>query len=217
MIGFALLLVSLLAFPPRAAEALAMETTEREQKRIHSRVHAEHRFAGGLSPGERRMRIVDPIVDMNALPEPADVVSHLLCGASAVLTGIVTESRGVVSEDRDLVYTDSLVEVDEVLGGEARPPIVPGQSLLLTRPGGTAIWDGRTTSVNLNHYPELAMGQRYLFFVGAPLESGAYTTVSADGVFRLTGDQVEPLGPWIAKGPPPPDLLARIREHEPCR
>jgi hypothetical protein len=201
-----------------APEAVTTETESaefRQRRRIHSAVHAQYHFAS-LQPGERRDRIVDPIVDIDAVPTPDAMLQRLTCSASAVVVGRVMQATGVVSEGRDLVYTDYEILVHEVLatGGEAT--VKSRQILLVTRPGGTASWNGQTTSVRLNEYPELAVGERYLLFLERRLASGAYTTVGADGALRLSARRVEPLGPWIVKGPPPDDALARVLQHEPC-
>jgi hypothetical protein len=208
------------ALPPLVTPCLADVPASRdeaqERRRIHSRAHAEQRLPERLTPGSGRSRIVDPIVDPVTVPWPDEAIRKLRCRAAAVVTGTITGSAGVVSEDEDLVYTDYHVEVDEVLAGRDRR-IAAGQLIELTRPGGTTVWKGRTTFVRLNEYPELVVGERYVFFVGAPLESGAFTTVGADGVFRLAAGGAEPLGPWIVKGAPPEDLLGFIRRDERCR
>jgi hypothetical protein len=82
--------------------------------------------------------------------------TELVALADAVVIGTPVEARSQWSPDHRMIYTSYRIRIDGLVSGKADP------ILELTAEGGTV----DDTSLRVSNFPNLALGEPYLFLVG---------------------------------------------------
>lgn len=87
------------------------------------------------------------------------------------------------------IFTDYTLLVEGVLKNNPAAELNPGDSIIVTRPGGTLILDGRKVKAVDGDYPPLRMAGRYLLFLRFISQTGAYSGLSTEDVSIDNPDQ----------------------------
>jgi hypothetical protein len=107
-----------------------------------------------------------------------------------IVIGVVTSSQAHLSNDKTGVYTESVIEVEEVLKGDGGN-IATGAKISVDRPGGLVRYPGGHTRLyrfaNMN---APALGKEYLFFLTNPEPLQNYGVITA---YELSPRGVAPL------------------------
>jgi hypothetical protein len=102
-----------------------------------------------------------------------------------IIRGKVVETRSYWNVEKDLIYTDVIVYVDEYLKGSG-----PRERILKIR-GGTV----GDRSQWVSDTPQFEKGGDYVIL----LESSGQVTGGPDGVYRLKGEDSNPFLTWLRK------------------
>ncbi|MBC8165067.1 MAG: hypothetical protein H7Y20_04240 [Bryobacteraceae bacterium] len=117
-----------------------------------------------------------------------ETYSKLTCKADAVVIGQTQQSVSHIS-DWGTVYTDYVFAITAILKDNARSLIRQKATLILTRPGGSAMLGGDPVSSSYRGFPELKQGAIYLQFLHYIPESSAYETYDAYSTLIATGQE----------------------------
>jgi hypothetical protein len=110
--------------------------------------------------------------------------------SSTVVTGVVVSSEAHLSNDKSGIYTEFVVEVNEVLKSE-NGHVAAGSKIGIDRPGGLVRYPGghkrlyRFSQMNMP-----AVGREYIFFLKAPEQFQNYDLLTA---YELSPQGVIPL------------------------
>ncbi len=143
-----------------------------ERQEIHSTLYPQ--FAG-----LRKVRDMDRGQQLNSSRatrffRPDSLAPKPACVADAIVLGIVADQSPHLTKEETFIFTDYTISVGEVFKENPAAVIEPGGSIIVTRPGGTLILDGRSVKANDEDYPLLRLARRYLLFLQFIPQTGAY-------------------------------------------
>jgi hypothetical protein len=113
--------------------------------------------------------------------------------ADAVVIGTVRDKSSQLTEDEDYVFTDYDMTVAEVLKDNAAAPIQPNKGIVVTRPGGTILLDGRIVEALDESFQPLRKKNQYLLFLRFIPSTGAYEALNSKAGFRIGDDKISKL------------------------
>ncbi len=178
------------ARPGREDEPTPIEEgvmTEKQEK--HSKIFKGYRDSTGgkrlkdLILNQNEVRVEVPIGDVLA-PRGTDLSEYLaaylkkeVCNSDAIVVGTVTRKSSQLVDDGTFTFTDYEVNPDEVLRNNSKAPVQTGNSITLTRPGGSVNLKGHVIRARDRSYDLLSVGHRYLLFLQFVSETGAYQPI----------------------------------------
>lgn len=111
--------------------------------------------------------------------------------SDAVVIGEVTDAQAYLSSEKDWVYSEFTIRVDEVLKNTLGVALTEGSSLIADREGGRVRFpSGRTTLLNIPGQGMPRVGRRYALFLTHPdQEQGAHILTG----YELRGGRVFPI------------------------
>jgi hypothetical protein len=116
------------------------------------------------------------------------------CRADAVVLGMISEESSHLTEGQNFVFTDYEMVVEEVIKNSTGTPIIQGNKITITRPGGKVQIRGKIAEAVDASFQPLQVGKRHLLFLKYIPESGDFKSADSRGSFLLDGqDQVKPL------------------------
>lgn len=212
------------------AEGLQPETPKTEMQRVHAKLWNQGLWshpqqAAGLHPSAVvKLRDLTPGLPIkNFIQCELKVLSWgpgtprpggFSCSSEAIVIGTVRSQSPHLTDDETLIFTDYEFQVEQVLK-DTRQKIARGEGLILTRPGGSLLLDGRSAIVVNFEIPPLHVRAAYLLFLNLVEETGAwrpartYSLFNTWGTFR-PGPEDQILTP---ENPSPIDIsLTNIRE-----
>jgi hypothetical protein len=113
--------------------------------------------------------------------------------ADAVVVGTVKNKSSQLTEDEDYVFTDYDLTAVEVLKDNAAAPIEPNKGIVVTRPGGTILLDGRIVEALDESFQPLRKNDQYLLFLRFIPSTGAYEALNSKAGFRIGADKINKL------------------------
>jgi len=121
------------------------------------------------------------------------LIRAMYCEADAVVAGTVKSKASQLTEDGTFTFTTYQMTVTQVLKNNAIAPIVSGNNIEVTRPGGAILMNGRVITVRDESYPSLDPHGRYLLFLRFIASTGSYKEFRRGSDFQLTADTFSPL------------------------
>jgi hypothetical protein len=119
---------------------------------------------------------------------PGTFLNTLAGSADVVVIGTVKGKTSQLTKNGTFVFTDYDVTVEEVLKGKDAS-LQPQSSIVVTRPGGRILLQGRVVSAVDRVFHPFSIGGRYLLFLKFLPSTGAYHAVSDQGSFRLINNK----------------------------
>jgi hypothetical protein len=105
--------------------------------------------------------------------------------SSAVIIGDITDAQAYLSEDGTNIYSEFVVQVQQILKNDNQVPI--GNSIAVERLGGRVrLPSGKIVTARTNHQDLPRIGRRYVLFLTHDFSSG----VNAESLNILTGYEV---------------------------
>ena len=92
-------------------------------------------------------------------------LDKLACRSAAVVRGVIKQKSSQLTEDKDFVFTDYDLSVEEVLKNSPSNPINPYDLIVVNRPGGKVNFAGRIIQVGDKLANPLEVGGRYVLFL----------------------------------------------------
>lgn len=165
-------------------------------QREHARLHSEKNDIPGrpkmLDTGMSRT----VFSDYGGAPEFLDskqVFQRNACGADAIVTGFVTDAQSFPSEDGQILFTDYLFTITEVFRSPRALALSNGQSITITRLGGSMEVEGVRVSADVKAFPPLEREHTYLLFLELIPTYKTFHTRSADSSWLVEQGTVKPL------------------------
>lgn len=125
-------------------------------------------------------------------PETASaLLQKRVCDLSAAVVGTLVNETAQFNEDKDFVFTDYDVKIEEVVKDNSQRPIQAGGNITITRDGGTLQLDGRTFKAELADFKAFGKGQRFLLLLRYLPATDSYIAF-AGGSFQLRENRVVP-------------------------
>lgn len=111
--------------------------------------------------------------------------------STAIVIGEVLSAEAHLSNDKNGIYSEFAVRVDEVLKNAGPAQLQPGSSVTVDRAGGFVSYpNGHQTLYRVDGQNMPGIGQRYLLFLDASGQSPNYRVVTG---YELGGSGVAPL------------------------
>lgn len=86
--------------------------------------------------------------------------------SAAVIIGEVTDAQAHLSDDRTKIYSEFVVQIQQVLKNDYKAPLCPGNSVVVERSGGRVQFpSGKVVVSATNHQDLPRSGRRYVFFL----------------------------------------------------
>jgi hypothetical protein len=125
-------------------------------------------------------------------PEPNlnELFKHITCDSDAIVIGIVTGQSSQFTDNGESIFTDYEIAVEKALKSNNAAPILTGDSITVTRPGGTVSYNGKKVRVVDSIFKPLNVNKRYLLFLRHVQSLGAYVEIPGGGSFRLSGGKL---------------------------
>jgi hypothetical protein len=117
-------------------------------------------------------------------------LNKLACRSDTVVRGMIRQKSSQLTEEKDFVFTDYELSVEEVLKNSSSGAISPYDFIVVNRPGGTVNFSGRIIHVRDEMAQPLEVGARYVLLLRFVPEAKVYQTLRGKGVFLLREDQV---------------------------
>lgn len=109
------------------------------------------------------------------------IYAYLACHADAVVRGKVVAQTSVLTTSESFVFTDAELSVTTVFKDNSALHIAGGQTITVTRPGGTVIEDGRKLGVRVTSLRDFSVGGDYLLFLSFLPASQDYRAIGSGG------------------------------------
>ncbi len=117
-------------------------------------------------------------------PYPDPYLQSIAQGADAVLVGVLKGKASFLTKDRDFIFTDFQMEVEEVIKNNPAAPLSLGSEITVTRPGGTLEISGREVRAVVGSFKPFQLGGKYVLFLEYVRTTGAYCA-HAEESFQL--------------------------------
>lgn len=172
-----------------------------DKQKEHSKLYRKHKGIGKLTDLVKRegnntsdgLEVIQlpPLREVTPggrISVPGAFLNTLAGSADAVVIGTVTDKTSQLTENGTFVFTDYDLTVEEVLKSRDAS-IQPQGSIVVTRPGGRILLQGRVVSAVDRVFHPFSIGGRYLLFLKFLPSTGAYHAVSDQGSFRLINNK----------------------------
>jgi hypothetical protein len=173
-----------------------------ELERTHSKLYKQGKAGRNLvdrslKDGGVEMILLPP---WTSPPDDLNTISYdqylikMSCRADAVVIGTVSRKSSQLTEDKDFVFTDYNLLIEDVFKKDPSLQISSHSQIVITRPGGKVLINGQIISVKDKLAEPLEVGGRYVLFLNFIPSTNSYKTLRGDGVYLLKEGQVfEPL------------------------
>lgn len=142
----------------------------------------------------------------------SDFVKDLSCQADAVVIAASKNGTSQLTENKEFLFTDYIVTVDEVFKDNPSASIVPNNDLTVTRPGGRVQIKSRIVNALDASFKPLVTGKRYLLFLRYIPETGSYRSLRKGSFLVEDNDLIALTEEAIPGGSVDPTILsAEIR------
>jgi hypothetical protein len=119
-----------------------------------------------------------------------EFLRRMTCDSDAVLVGQVKDKVSQLTENGEFTFTDYQVITEVILKNNTAAPINPQSTIIVTRPGGAILLNGKVIrGIDLSYKP-FELGGRVLLFLKFIPATGAYETFRGEGSFMITGDEL---------------------------
>lgn len=176
------------------------------QQKEHSKLYKDYKGNGKLldllnkeennASNELIITVMPPLPELSPGGRPSSsesFLNNLASSADAVVIGTVTNKASQLTENGAFVFTDYDVALEEVLKSNGSNNIQSQSSIVITRPGGRILLEGRVVTTRDRSFKPLAIGGRYLLFLKYIPATGAYHAVNNKSSFELVDKGVKPL------------------------
>lgn len=93
--------------------------------------------------------------------------------SAAVIIGDITDAQAQLSDDQTKIYSEFVVQINEVLKNDARAPLGVGRSVIVERSGGRVRFPSGKIVVSLTNHQDLPrIGKRYVLFLNHDSPNG---------------------------------------------
>jgi len=128
-----------------------------------------------------------------------DFLKDLSCQADATVIASAKDRTSQLTENREFLFTDYIVTVEENLKNNPSAYIAPNSDITVTRPGGRVQIKGRIVNALDASFKPLDTGKRYLLFLTYIPETGAYRALRK-GSFLIEDDDLVALTEEVIPG-----------------
>jgi hypothetical protein len=169
-----------------------MTATQREHSKLY-----RHPSRRDLRKTKESVQVVftTPFIepdDEKTPPTIEELLQQITCRADAIVIGTIENKTSQFTEDGGFVFTDHDLRVQEIVKNKAPIPVRPNETIVISRPGGSVIFDGKIVSVIDKSFEALVIGNTYLLFL-RQISTGAYQAVNTESSFELKKNQVRRL------------------------
>jgi hypothetical protein len=180
-----------------------------ERQRVHSKLFQT--YSGGRKldeplqdrrPGKEAVEAteetiyLEPGITVTSADVPVlsfgDFLKDLSCHADAAVMATAKNGISHLTENREFLFTDYVVTVDEVFKDNPSAFIAPNSDMTVTRPGGRVQIKTRIVNALDSSFQLLVTGKRYLLFLRYIPETGSYRSLRK-GSFLVQDDDLIPL------------------------
>ena len=177
-----------------------------ERQRVHSKLFKTYSAGRKLDvplkekrPGKEAIEApeetvyVEPGINVTSPDVPVlsfhDFLKDLSCQADAVVIATAKDGTSQLTENREFIFTDYVVTVDEVFKNNSSDFIASNNDITVTRPGGRIQIKTRIVNALDSSFQPLITGRRYLLFLTYIPETGSYSSLRK-GSFLLQDDDL---------------------------
>lgn len=195
-IGPCLLLLSIIQAVSLSGQTAQATPSQRVQ--VHSReVH------GATTPGHIPYLLAHSSGDVHLSfgctsghiipPDASGAIAELTCGTNSDVIVLGKLGKGVSSPtvDQGFIYTDWDLTVEQSFKDASESPIEPGQTIVVTRPGGELTVNGRHVDATDEDFPRFHAGEEVVLYLRSLPSVGTYA-ISAPNGFFLSKSNVIP-------------------------
>jgi len=129
-----------------------------------------------------------------AHPYPDPFLEAFASSADAVVVGTTQSSVSALSEHQSFIFTDWTIAVNEVIKNNSASSIEVGAQIIVTRPGGTLVLNGRNVKINMASFLPFRQNRQYVLFLKYIPQTGAYMGLQ-DQTFELFQHAVVKMNP----------------------
>lgn len=122
---------------------------------------------------------------------PEAFLKNLAAESDAIVVGSITDKSSQLTENGTFIFTDYDVVVEDVLKNSNANNIQPHSNIVVTRPGGRILLQGRPITARDKNFKPFVIGGRYLLFLKYIPATNAYHAVSDKGSFEIVNSRVE--------------------------
>jgi hypothetical protein len=152
--------------------AHSQTSTEDEKQRVHSaQIHQgspnqiQDRLATSTKSDVFLLGGPGPLGEIEIVDDPLAPITNMSCDSDLVALGVLTAKTSHPTKDNGYIYTDWDFKTEEVIKNNKTAPVQAGQTITVTRPGGTIDVDGRHVHAVSTDFPEFQIGQEVLLFL----------------------------------------------------
>ncbi len=172
-----------------------------EQQRKHSKLYKEYSMGQRRIPDELGsgqpgilIKVHSPLAFSDKIPSSFEsILQKLACDADAVVIGVAKNKASQLTENRDFLFTDYEISIQEVLKDNPAQHAVTDGELTVTRPGGAIQLNGKTVEAIDASFQPLKVGKRYLLFLRFIPTTGTYKAVNSLSSYQLDDRKVSRL------------------------
>src|SRR5260370_16552276 len=201
--------LAMLGADPTKGQTSQSETkaasTEQVQ-RVHSNLH--HSGLSGQIPEMLSQTAADIQLRAGGAPvmrielDPANELGNVACESDLVVVGRTGQGVSHMTADKGFIYTDWSFAVESILKNNVKAPVQPGSQIVVTRPGGQLLINGRKVSAELEHFRSFGQDDDLLLYLRFIPQTRAYRMAEPDGFAfadsKTTGFGKRPLRPEFA-------------------
>ena len=174
------------------------QTSANQRAQVHSKeVH------GATTPGQIPYLLVHSSGDVHLSfgrtagrimpPDATGVIAELTCGTESDLIVLGKLGKGISSPtvDQGYIYTDWDLTVEQVFRNAATTSVQPGETIVVTRPGGELTINRRHVYAIEDDFPRFHAGEEVVLYLRSLPSVGTYA-ISAPNGFYLSKSNVIP-------------------------
>lgn len=184
---------------------LIQEGVMTDKQRKHSRIFKGFIYVTGgrklrdLIGNQNEIHVEKEIGDVQA-PRGPDLRMYLqtyfkkvICGADAIVIGTTVSKSSQLTDDGTFTFTDFEFSPEDVLKANSSVLLGVGNSITITRPGGSVKLNGRIIRGQDHNNEPLQVGRRYLLFLRLIPDTGAFQALdnsAFEDSFELNAERI---------------------------
>lgn len=159
-----------------------------EKQKAHSKLYKKYTLGrGNLFEDVKKRGDIKIVVKDESNPSS---VENITCAADAIVIGVIQNKASQVTEEKNFIFTDYDVIVEDVLKASSGSSTNPFTTITISHPGGVVGINGDTVTAIQEAFKSFKVGKKYLLFLQHLPLTNSYQVVSSNGSFLIKGGKV---------------------------
>ena len=132
-----------------------------------------------------------PFASSDQVRSDVDEIKRITCAADTIVVGTVQRSASQITEGQSFLFTDYVLQVQQVLKNNSRILIQQEAEINITRPGGAVLIGNKRIAAIDESFLPLRRGKQYLLFLRYLPETESYASIETGESYEVNRNDLK--------------------------